>query len=101
MTKQGAMHQTGLALGKMTKQTLANDGLSYWDVFKLLTLRGMGDMFQGSIYIPKQKVITVSNPVIIGSKTNHRINCPSTMNVIYGGLSQQRASEVRVSGFAG
>ena len=39
------MHQKGLALGKTTKQTLANDGLSYWDVLKLLTLRGMGEMF--------------------------------------------------------
>lgn len=57
MTKQGAMHQTGVALGKTTKQTSANDGLSYWDVFKLLTLRGMGGMFQGSMYMPKQKVI--------------------------------------------
>lgn len=65
MTKQGAMHQKGLALGKTTKQTLANDGLSYWDVLKLLTLRGMGEMFQGSMYIPKQKVIRLSNPSLI------------------------------------
>lgn len=45
MTKYGTIHQTGTALGKMTKQALANNGLSYWDVLRLLTLWGMGKMF--------------------------------------------------------
>lgn len=46
MTKYGTIHQIGTALGKkMTKQALVNDGLSYWDVLRLLTLWGMGEMF--------------------------------------------------------
>lgn len=45
VTKYGTIHQTGMALGETTKQALANDGLSYWDVLRLLTLWGMGGMF--------------------------------------------------------
>jgi hypothetical protein len=31
MTKDGTIHQTGMALRKTTKQALPNDGLSYWN----------------------------------------------------------------------
>lgn len=55
MTKYGTIHQTGMALGKTTKQASANDGLSYWDVLRLLTLWGMGELFYERMYIPKQK----------------------------------------------
>lgn len=45
MAKYGTIHQTGMALGKTTKQGSANDGLSYWDVLRLLTLWGVGGLF--------------------------------------------------------
>lgn len=40
MAKYGTIHQTGMAPGKTTKQAFVNDGFSYWDVLRLLTLWG-------------------------------------------------------------
>lgn len=43
-----------MALGKATKQALANDGLTYWD--KVVHIwGGWGKIFKGRMNIPKQK----------------------------------------------